>query len=54
MYNSFIFANIELKFLRSYTQIADMFETGLSILDIMIFNSPTSINEMPNNIELIK
>lgn len=43
-------AGIELKFqnvlLKPYDQKREMFEPGLSIIDVMMFNSPQAINEM--------
>lgn len=50
-------AGIELKFhnvsLEEYEQKRTPFEAGLSIIDVMMFNSPEEINTMLDNYELI-
>ena len=50
-------AGVELKFLKielePYAQRRQSFEPGLSILDVMMFNSPERINEMLDNYQLI-
>lgn len=50
-------AGIELKFLKvyftEYDQKREKFEPGLSIIDVMMFNSKERIQEMLNNYELI-
>jgi hypothetical protein len=47
---------IELKFqnviLKEYNQGKRVFEPGLSIIDVMMFNSPKEINKMLNNYEV--
>ena len=49
-------SGIELKFqnveLLQYNQKRENFESGLSIIDVMMFNSPEVINEMLNEYEL--
>ncbi|MGV9002163.1 MAG: WbqC family protein [Candidatus Saccharimonadaceae bacterium] len=49
-------ANIGLKFihvkLEEYDQKGSKFEPGLSIIDVLMFNSPARINEMLDNYEL--
>lgn len=49
-------ANLDLKFihvsLEQYDQKNEAFEPGLSILDVLMFNSPEKINEMLDNFEL--
>jgi len=49
-------ANINLKFhsvnLTEYKQKGAVFEPGLSIIDVMMFNSPEEINRMLDNYEL--
>ncbi|MBQ2983378.1 MAG: WbqC family protein [Candidatus Gastranaerophilales bacterium] len=52
-------SNIEIKFLKhnlpfySQRRGVENFENGLSIIDVMMFNSKEQINEMLNNYELI-
>ena len=50
-------ANIDLNFLninlREYNQHRNFFESGLSIIDVMMFNSPEAITEMLNQYELV-
>jgi hypothetical protein len=50
-------AGIDLKFqkpiLREYDQKRSVFEPGLSIIDVMMFNNTESINNMLDNYELI-
>ncbi|MGZ5551097.1 MAG: WbqC family protein [Nitrososphaeraceae archaeon] len=50
-------AGLKLKFqsiiLKEYDQRRKAFELGLSIIDVMMFNSPEEINEMLDNYELI-
>lgn len=54
---AFKIANIKLKFLRiklnNYRQGGRPFEPGLSIIDVMLFNSPTSISEMLTQYEIL-
>ncbi len=49
-------ANIDLRFihvkLEEYNQNNEKFEAGLSIIDVLMFNSPDKINEMLDNYEL--
>ena len=49
--------NIKLKFqsikLQEYDQKREQFESGLSIIDVMMFNSPAEISKMLDNYELI-
>lgn len=49
--------NIDLKFqqmnIQEYDQKQNPFEAGLSIIDIMMFNSPEEINKMLDNYELL-
>ena len=49
-------ANIDLRFIHvkieEYDQGRPEFEAGLSIIDVLMFNSPEKINEMLNNYEL--
>ncbi len=49
--------NIELKFLKlklkEYNQGRNKFESSLSIIDVMMFNSPEEINGMLNNYEFL-
>lgn len=49
--------NLTLKFqqmkLEEYNQNRDTFEPGLSIIDVMMFNSPEEINSMLDNYELV-
>jgi hypothetical protein len=49
--------NIKLSFLdlkiTEYDQKREYFEPGLSIIDVMMFNSPEEINKMLANYELI-
>ncbi len=49
--------NIQLKFLRSklhpYSQKQEKFEQGLSIIDVMMFNSVDKIKEMLNEFDLL-
>lgn len=40
--------------LREYRQKKDVFEPGLSIIDVMMFNSPEEINQMLDDYELIR
>jgi len=51
-------AKIKLQFLSmkltEYQQIGNTYTPGLSILDVMMFNSPSEIKNMLNNFELIK
>ena len=55
--NKFNSAGIDLKFLKieleAYSQRRQIFEPGLSILDVMMFNSPERINEMLDNYQMI-
>jgi hypothetical protein len=59
LYSKDVFSEkgIELKFIQSnpieYSQFSDKFVPWLSIIDVMMFNSPTKINAMLNNYELI-
>lgn len=50
-------ANIEVKFqnlnLGKYDQKRDPFEPGMSIIDVMMFNSPDKINTMLDEFELV-
>lgn len=50
-------AGIKTKFLRMnltrYSQKRQEFEPGLSIIDVMMFNEPSKINEMLDNYELL-
>ena len=50
-------AGIELFFLKSelcqYTQFNNEFVTGLSMIDILMFNSPTEVNKMLNIYQLV-
>ncbi|MCI8780270.1 MAG: WbqC family protein [Lachnospiraceae bacterium] len=50
-------ANINIKFqkinLKPYKQANDVFEEGLSIIDIMMYNSPTEINKMLDDFDLL-
>jgi hypothetical protein len=50
-------SKIELKFqkvkLREYDQKREVFETGLSIIDILMFNSIETVKEMLNDYELL-
>lgn len=50
-------ANIELKFqsiiIESYEQKRENFEAGLSIIDVIMFNSPDEVNKMLDNYQLI-
>lgn len=50
-------AGIELKFqkviIEAYRQKGNIFEPGLSIIDVMMFNSKDEINQMLDNFELI-
>ena len=50
-------AGIDLKFLKinfeEYKQYKSIFESGLSIIDVMMFNSPEEIRQMLNKFELI-
>ncbi|KQS95213.1 WbqC family protein [Chryseobacterium sp. Leaf394] len=39
--------------LSNYDQKRNTFENGLSIIDVMMFNSPDEINDMLNNFELL-
>lgn len=39
--------------LTPYRQLGNEFESGLSIIDVMMFNSPESINEMLDNYRLL-
>jgi len=52
----FIKKGIELKFIKTnitkYKQYKNPFEPGLSIIDVMMFNSPEKIREMMNDYEL--
>lgn len=49
--------NIEIKFIKSnltpYNQKSEFFESGLSIIDIMMFNDKKVINEILDNFELV-
>nr|WP_217425135.1 WbqC family protein [Flavobacterium sp. 7E] len=45
--------NFQKMILDSYDQKRDSFEPGLSIIDVMMFNSPDEINVMLDNYELI-
>jgi hypothetical protein len=49
--------NIQINFLDykivPYEQKRDNFEPGLSIIDVMMFNSPSAIRDMLNNYQLI-
>ncbi len=49
-------SNIKLSFLEialvEYSQRRSSFENGLSIIDVMMFNSPDEINAMLNNVEI--
>jgi len=49
--------NIKLSFLKTndfkYKQFSDIFISNLSIVDVMMFNSPKEISKMLNNYELI-
>jgi hypothetical protein len=51
-------AGIKLTFLQSdlrpYSQRQDFFVSGLSILDVMMFNSTTQINELLSNFQLVE
>ena len=55
--SKYISAGIELKFLQAnlteYDQKREKFEPGLSIIDVMMFNSKESVQEMLNNYEFI-
>lgn len=59
LYDREVFANhgIELSFIKSgensYKQLGDSFVPGLSIIDVMMFNSPDEIREMLQDYELI-
>ena len=50
-------ANIELQFLDTklpeYSQRRNTFENGLSIIDVMMFNSPKTIREMLDDYEIL-
>ena len=50
-------ANINIKFqkinLKPYKQANDVFEEGLSIIDVMMYNSPTEINKMLDDFDLL-
>jgi hypothetical protein len=50
-------SNITLRFLqpklRTYNQGRPMFEPALSIIDVMMFNSPSEIKAMLNEYELL-
>ncbi|MEO5949569.1 MAG: WbqC family protein [Candidatus Saccharimonas sp.] len=50
-------AGIDLRFIRvnleEYDQKQPIFEPGLSIIDVLMFNSPDKINEMIDNYELV-
>jgi len=39
--------------LTPYRQLGNEFESGMSIIDVMMFNSPESINEMLDNFKLL-
>jgi hypothetical protein len=49
--------NIRLRFLqpslRSYNQRRDLFEPGLSIIDVMMFNGPAEIKNLINDYQLV-
>ena len=53
----FVKAGINLEFLKinltPYTQKKPQFLEGLSIIDVMMFNSPERINEMLNDYTII-
>lgn len=53
----YINCNVDIKFqkavLEPYAQRRETFEPGLSILDVMMFNSPEEINKMLDKYELI-
>lgn len=55
---SFNDSDIELSFLKpclpEYKQLQNQYMPGLSIIDVMMFNSPSMINKMLGNYELIK
>lgn len=55
--NKYSEANIKINFLKmnldSYSQKRNEFEAGLSIIDVMMFNSPQEIRKMLDNYELI-
>ncbi len=48
---------VDIKFLKinleEYPQKHEMFEPGLSIIDVMMFNSPSKINEMLDNYSIL-
>jgi hypothetical protein len=55
--NDFAKEGISLKFLKTgcveYKQFRNNFTPNLSIIDIMMFNSPQAIREILNNYELV-
>ena len=52
-YNAGINIYFQEMVLTPYRQLGDEFESGMSIIDVMMFNSPESINEMLDNFKLL-
>ena len=52
-YNAGINIYFQEMVLTPYRQLGNEFESGMSIIDVMMFNSPESINEMLDNFKLL-
>ena len=52
-YNAGINLYFQEMVLTPYRQLGNEFESGMSIIDVMMFNSPESINEMLDNFKLL-
>ena len=55
--NKYLENGVDIKFLKyhfePYTQLGNPFESGLSVIDVMMFNSPEEIRQMLNNYTLV-